>query len=125
NARQLNANIQFYNGDLLDPLIHSGEKWDIVVSNPPYIPNDEQLSDVVHNHEPHSALFGGVDGLNFYRRFAKDIPKVINNKAIIAFEIGAGQGEAVAEMMDDAFPLSETEVIYDINGKDRIVLLRI
>lgn len=125
NAQQLNADIHFYKGDLLEPFIQTGDKWDIIVSNPPYIPNEETLSDVVQEHEPHNALFGGVDGLDFYRRFAQDIHRVIHKKAIIAFEIGAGQGEAVANLMRQAFPSAETEVIYDINGKDRIVLTRI
>ncbi|MBS4195862.1 peptide chain release factor N(5)-glutamine methyltransferase [Lederbergia citri] len=120
NAEALGAEIDFRHGDLLEPFLN--EKWDIILSNPPYIPNEEKLSEVVSEHEPHNALFGGVDGLDFYRRFANDLPKLTNKKALIAFEIGAGQGEIVAAMMKKAFPDSKTDIILDINGKDRIVL---
>jgi len=125
NAVALGAEINFRHGDLLDPFLN--EKWDIILSNPPYIPNDDKniLSEIVREHEPHSALFGGSDGLDFYRRFATDLPKITNEKAIIAFEIGAGQGEAVATMMNKAFPRGKTEIIFDINGKDRIVLTQL
>ncbi len=124
NADLLGADIDFLQGDLLVPLMDKAMKWDIVLSNPPYIPDEEEqeLSEVVRDHEPHGALFGGADGLNFYRRFAKDLPKVVNEKALIGFEIGAGQGKAVANLMMEAFPQGTTEIINDINGKDRIVL---
>ncbi|MCR2821360.1 peptide chain release factor N(5)-glutamine methyltransferase [Lederbergia panacisoli] len=124
NADGLGAEIDYRYGNLLEPYLN--EKWDIVLSNPPYIPNEEKhiLSEVVREHEPHHALFGGIDGLDFYRRFASDLPKLINKKALIAFEIGAGQGEAVAALMKKAFPQGKTEIIHDINRKDRIVLTR-
>ncbi|MCM3112067.1 peptide chain release factor N(5)-glutamine methyltransferase [Lederbergia lenta] len=127
NAADLEAEIDFKHGDLLQPFMKTGEKFDIIVSNPPYIPTIEEkdLSDVVRDHEPNSALFGGIDGLDFYRRFANDLPKVISGTALVGFEIGAGQGEAVAGLMRTAFPNGQTEIIYDINGKDRIVLTRI
>ena len=66
------ADIDFRQGDLTAPIAH--EKWDIVLSNPPYIAHEEavQMSDTVLDHEPHSALFAEEDGLYFYRKLAED-----------------------------------------------------
>lgn len=125
NAAKLGAEIDFRQGDLLAPFCQ--EKFDLVVSNPPYIPvrEEKDLSDVVKKYEPHNALFGGFDGLDFYRRFANELPNVLKEKALVAFEIGMGQGEAVAAIMKSAFPQSSTQIVNDINGKDRIVLTSI
>lgn len=123
NAEKLQANITFMEGDLLQPLIEQSKKVDIVVSNPPYIPDDDiaSLDKAVKDHEPIRALAGGPDGLAFYRRFMIEIPKVVGEKAIIAFEVGAGQGNDVAALLKETFRNAKIEVVNDINGKDRMV----
>ena len=79
-------------GDLAAPL--AGEKFDIVLSNPPYIAFDEAqaMSSVVLEHEPHSALFAEEDGLILYRKLAEQLPAYMNRPALIGLEIGYTQG---------------------------------
>lgn len=127
NARLAETEIDFKQGNLLQPLIEGGGKVDIVLSNPPYIPNRDKdvLSVVVKDHEPHLALFGGEEGLDFYIRFMKELPLVINNRALIGFEIGAGQGEQVAKLLKETFAESKVEIVNDINGKERMVFCRV
>ncbi|HWO98620.1 MAG TPA: peptide chain release factor N(5)-glutamine methyltransferase [Bacillus sp. (in: firmicutes)] len=127
NAQALHANVTFIHGDLLQPLIQQGKRVAVVVSNPPYIPDGDIdiLSPVVKEHEPMRALFGGEDGLDFYRRFMEELPLVMEDKGFIAFEVGAGQAHTVASMLEKAFPQVKAEVVYDINGKDRMVFAQI
>ncbi|WP_342508448.1 peptide chain release factor N(5)-glutamine methyltransferase [Sporosarcina sp. FSL K6-2383] len=121
NAIANDAVIDFRLGDLLEPI--EQEKWDIVLSNPPYIAHEEaaQMSDTVLNHEPHNALFAEEDGLYFYRKLAENLPALMNKPFLIAVEIGYLQGPAVHKLFQDAFPTALVETVQDINGKDRII----
>lgn len=96
---------------------------DIVVSNPPYIPHNDipGLENKVKRHEPLSALDGGCDGLDFYRRIARDVP--LMDEGILAFEVGIGQSGDVAQIMSDRF--CDIEICCDIAGIERTVIGRL
>ncbi|MCW1928897.1 peptide chain release factor N(5)-glutamine methyltransferase [Bhargavaea beijingensis] len=125
NADQLGAEVSFLEGDMAVPL--SGEKWDIVLSNPPYInPADgSEMSETVTGHEPHQALFAEEKGLAHYRTLADSLPALMAVPGLIGVEIGHDQGPAVLGMLRAAFPHAAVEVVRDINGKDRMVFCEI
>ncbi|OES44884.1 peptide chain release factor N(5)-glutamine methyltransferase [Domibacillus iocasae] len=125
NAEVLGAEITFLQGDLAAPLMERELIVDILLSNPPYIPVNERetLSTVVVDYEPHMALFGGKDGLDLYRKLAEQLPFVMKKGGLVGVETGAGQTKDVAAMFQASFPNRETEIVYDINGKDRMVFL--
>ncbi len=124
NAERLGAGeIDFLQGNLVDPLIERGIRVDVLLSNPPYIPDRDRvtLQDIVKDHEPELALFGGEDGLDFYREITAKLPLVLAEHAIVGYEIGAEQGDAVSALLRGQFPEAEVRVIQDINGRDRMV----
>ncbi|HSI68507.1 MAG TPA: peptide chain release factor N(5)-glutamine methyltransferase [Planococcus sp. (in: firmicutes)] len=121
NAERLGADVTFLHGDLTEPI--RGAKWDVVLSNPPYIAHSEakDLSDTVHDHEPHEALFAAGNGLAIYAKLAEQLPPLVNKPGIIGFEIGHQQGEAVKGMLTASFPQAAVYVKKDINKRDRMV----
>ncbi|WP_345798856.1 peptide chain release factor N(5)-glutamine methyltransferase [Bacillus sp. Cr_A10] len=125
NAQRLDAEVRFKQGDLLAPI--ANQKWDIILSNPPYIGQQEaeSLSDTVIEYEPHLALFAEEDGLQLYRKMAEQLPAMMNIPSLIGFEIGYEQGTAVQKMLQKAFPNAAVEVVKDINKKNRFVFCTI
>ena len=123
NAANLGANVNFMVGDLLEPLLEKEIKVDIFVSNPPYIPNNQVIEAMVKDNEPHVALFGGNDGLYFYRRIFKEVKPLLKDRALLAFEMGFDQRELMEEALQTYFPDDRHEIIKDINGKDRMLFI--
>ncbi|TVP95105.1 MAG: peptide chain release factor N(5)-glutamine methyltransferase [Acholeplasmatales bacterium] len=121
NADSLQADVLFHEGNLLDPVL--GQTFDILVSNPPYIPNKEVLDPLVKDHEPHLALFGGEDGLDFYRAILKDAERILNPRYIIAFEHAYDKARELKKLCKKY--LSDVCIIQkkDMQGKDRMTFV--
>ncbi len=115
NAEMNGAEIEFIKGDLFENL--QGRKFDVIVTNPPYIKRGDidKLQREIREFEPVLALDGGEDGLEFYKRIAAEAKEHINAGGYLFAECGEDQANDVASMFENA------EIIKDINGKDRIV----
>lgn len=98
-------------------------KYDIIVSNPPYIRLDEEIMDIVKNNEPSIALYADEEGLYFYRKIIEDASKYINDKHIIAFEIGQEQGNDIVNMATKYFPNDIIKLEKDMQGLDRFIFI--
>lgn len=125
NAQDNEVLIPFMVGDMLEPLIDRNLKVDILISNPPYIPSQEEMEASVVDYEPHVALFGGEDGLKFYRIIFENCRKVLKDKAMMAFEMGWNQKAAMEALMQEYFPNDRYEIIKDMSGKDRMLFVYI
>ncbi|NLM20447.1 MAG: peptide chain release factor N(5)-glutamine methyltransferase [Peptococcaceae bacterium] len=120
NAANLQTPIDFRQGDLFEPL--NDEKFDIIVSNPPYVSQREyvECSPEV-KHEPPLALLAGEDGLDFYRKIAAQASRFLGNEGLIWVEIGCTQGKQVVTFFTDKG--FKTVIFRDYAGLDRIVLV--
>lgn len=123
NAENNGADIEMYAGDMLAPLIERGIRLDVLISNPPYIPAEEQMERSVVDFEPHVALFGGQDGLKFYRQIFESCRKVVKEKSFMAFEMGWDQRERMSALVEELLPEAKYEIIRDMNGKDRMLFV--
>ena len=124
NANNLNVEVDFYEGDMLAPFIERNFKVDVIVCNPPYIPQAEILERSVKDFEPHVALFGGTDGLMFYRSVLSKAHLILKEKFFMAFEMGWDQGDALTKLAKEHFPDAVVEVIKDMQGKDRMLFVK-
>ena len=121
NAAALGADVRFVLSDMFEKV---DGVFDVIICNPPYIPSaDIQSLDVnVKDYEPVSALDGGRDGLDFYRRIAERAPAALSDGGVLALELGAGQAEEVKRVTSLSF---DVDAAYaDYNGIDRILILR-
>lgn len=120
NALENNVSINFKEGNLLEPLT---DKYDIVVSNPPYIAYDEEIMDIVKNNEPHLALYAPNNGIYYYEEILKSIKKYLNDKYLIAFEIGESQGKRIQEL-SRKYLNNEAIIEKDLSGRDRFAFIK-
>ena len=121
-ALGLEARVRFHTGDLLSPV--AGQQFTAILSNPPYIPVADiaELAPEVRCKEPMTALAGGADGLDFYRRLCMEAPAMLTENGFMAFEVGIHQAEAVAALAEDNPLIGRTEIRKDYAGIDRVVL---
>ncbi len=119
NAENLALEAEFVESDLFENI---KGRYEIIVSNPPYIPSGEipALMEEVREHDPLMALDGGEDGLFFYREIIKKADRYLYPEGMLFFEIGCDQGEAVKGLMEQA-GYEEVTVSKDLSGLDRVV----
>jgi len=124
NAKLNGADIEFIQGDLFENLDH--RKFDIIVSNPPYVMNGEYeaLSPEVKDHEPRLALTAGDDGMDIYRRLIPEAAEHLDAEGYLMMEIGCSQAEGVKTLMEKS-GFEDIKVIKDLAGLDRVVMGRI
>ncbi len=114
------AKISFYKQDITKDL---GREYDIIVSNPPYISKEDTIDKKVYDYEPHLALFAENKGLYFYEKILENSKNSLNKKFIIAFEIGASQGEDIKSISRKYHPHAKIIIEKDLTGKDRYIFI--
>ena len=122
NAKAQNLNLSFIKSDCFSEI---SSKYDIIVSNPPYISREDQEEvglNVLHS-EPHLALFADEDGLAIYRRIAEDSKDYLNDGGKIYLEIGYKQGQSVPNLFRKNFPEKRVRTLKDQFGQDRMVVI--
>ena len=120
NAKSNNVDINFIESDIFNNI---NDKYDIIISNPPYIANNEEVEYSVDKYEPHLALYANDNGLYFYKKIIKNASKYLNDKFIVAFEIGYQQADDIIKIVDNNFTDVKTIIEKDLSGKDRYLFI--
>ena len=120
NNKINNTSVNVIKSDLF---INVTNKYDIIISNPPYISREEKIMDKVFDYEPHLALFAEDDGLYFYKKILDESRKYLKDKFIIAFEIGMTQGKKISDYAKSIFNNINVIVEKDLSLKDRFVFI--
>lgn len=120
NSKLNNVDINFIENNMLDNI---DSKYDVIISNPPYISYDEEIMDIVKNNEPHTALYADNKGLYFYDKILSNCKKNLNDKFLIAFEIGYKQGKDIIELANKYLDNIDITLEQDLQGKDRFIFI--
>lgn len=116
-----NTNVKFIESDIFSNV---SDKYDVIISNPPYISYDDiEVMDIVKNNEPHLALYAKDNGLYFYDNIIKDSSKYLNDKFVMAFEIGYKQGKDITKIVNKYYKDINISVEKDYSGRDRFVFI--
>ena len=109
NAKKNEVEIKFIKNNMLDNI---SDKFDVIISNPPYIDKNEEIMEIVKNNEPHLALYADNEGLYYYEKILKQAKNNLNDKFIIAFEIGYKQGEKIKKIAKENYPNAKIRLEY-------------
>ena len=120
NAKRNNAEVNFINTNIFDGI---KEKFDVVISNPPYIRYDEEIDEIVKNNEPHLALYADNDGLYYYEEILKNVNSILNEKYLIAFEIGKDQYKEIEKIKNKYLKDAKIFLKKDLEKRDRMVFI--
>ncbi len=120
NIKLNNVDIKLIESNLFSNI---NDKFDCIISNPPYISYDEEIDDIVKNNEPNIALYAPNNGLYFYEEILKNIKKHLNDRFIIAFEIGYKQGNGLIKIADKYLNNVNISVEKDLQGRDRFLFI--
>jgi release factor glutamine methyltransferase len=117
--------VEFREGADFDPL-REGERFDVIVSNPPYVADTEraELEPEVSEWEPHEALFAGADGLDVIRRLVVGAPRWLREGGLLALEVGSGQARAVKGLIEGTRGWDDVDIRADLAGRERIVMAK-
>ena len=119
NANKLGVDVNIIESDFFDNI---EDTFDVVISNPPYIKENEEIESLVKDNEPHLALYAGTDGLDAYKKILSTIKNHLNSRYLIAFEIGCSQKEDITRLLKEN--LGDINIIChkDLQDRDRIVI---
>lgn len=120
NALLNEIDISFFQSDVYSNII---KKYDVIISNPPYISPDEDIMDIVKNNEPQTALYARNNGLYYYEQIIKEALFHLNDKFLLAFEIGKDQGTAIIEIINKYIPNCEVSLEQDLQKRDRFIFV--
>ena len=120
NAKSNSTNINFINKDMTT---YKDKKYDVIISNPPYIKYDEEIMDIVKNNEPRLALYAKDEGLYFYKKIIDNIPYITKEKYLVCFEIGYTQSQAIATYAIENLKDINISIEKDYSNKDRFIFI--
>lgn len=120
NIINLNSRANIMENNFLENI---NKKYDVIISNPPYIKTDEQIENIVKENEPHIALYGGKEGLDCYKEILKNINNNLKEKALIAFEIGSNQAQDLIKLINIYLTNVKIIVKKDLSGRDRMLYI--
>ena len=120
NNRINATNVNFFLSDVFENV---NKKYDVIISNPPYISKDEDIMDIVKNNEPHLALYADMDGLYFYDKILSECRNYLKDNFIISFEIGYMEGNSICDIANKYLDNISISVEKDYSDKERFVFI--
>ncbi len=120
NAKEQNQEVNFIESDMFEKVT---DKYDVIISNPPYIASNGMIEDIVKENEPHLALFAGETGMDCYEKIIKNVQSHVKDSYLLAFEIGYDQKEMMIKLINTHLKDVVIKVEQDLQGRNRMVFV--